>query len=72
KWTRLSTAPFKPKEDKWYTLRIQVKGTKILGYIDGTKVVEVNDKTFFAGGIGIGVLEDAMKCEYKDIIVKEL
>lgn len=72
KWSKLSSAPFKPKADKWYTLRIQAKGTKILGYIDGIKGIEVNDKTFLTGGIGIGVLEDAMKCEYKDIVVKEL
>jgi len=71
KWIKLSSAPFKPKEDKWYTLRIEARGTKIFGYIDETKVVEVNDNTFLSGGIGIGVLEDAMKCEYKDVIVKK-
>jgi hypothetical protein len=72
KWIKLDTAPFKPEEGKWYTLRIHADGTKILGYVDGVKVVEVNDRTFLAGGIGIGVLEDEMECEYKDIIVKKL
>ena len=63
---------FIPKKNKWYALKIQVKGTKIAGYIDGDKIIEVNDDTFSTGGIGIGVLEDAMRCEYKNIVVKKL
>lgn len=72
KWIQLSTSPFMPKIDKWYTLRIQVKDTKIIGYVDGMKVVEVDDGTFSTGGIGIGVLEDAMRCDYSSAIVKRL
>jgi hypothetical protein len=62
---------FIPEKNKWYALKIQVKGTKIAGYINGEKVIEVRDNTFPFGGIGIGVLEDAMRCEYKDVVVKE-
>jgi hypothetical protein len=71
KWKKISSAPFKPQKDKWYTLRIQAEGTAIRGYIDGTKILDVNDKTFRNGGIGIGVLEDAMICEYRDVTVKK-
>jgi hypothetical protein len=70
KWIKLSSTPFEPEKGKWYRLRIQVKGTKIFGYIDGRKVIEAEDNNFLAGGIGIGVLEDAMICEYKDITVR--
>ena len=62
---------FIPEKNKWYALKIQVKGTKIAGYINREIVIEANDDTFSTGGIGIGVLEDAMLCEYKDVVVKE-
>jgi len=62
---------FIPEKNKWYALKIQVKGTKIAGYINGEIVIEVSDDTFSTGGIGIGVLEDDMRCEYKDVVVKE-
>ncbi|GAH99229.1 unnamed protein product, partial [marine sediment metagenome] len=41
-------------------------------YLDNRKIIEVIDGAFLNGGIGIGVLEDGMKCEYKDVIVKKL
>ncbi len=72
KWIRIGSSFFTPERDKWYALRIWVKGTKITGYINGKKIIEANDDTFSTGGIGIGVLEDAMRCEYNDVVVKKL
>jgi len=63
---------FIPEKNKWYALKIQVKGTKIAGYINGEIVIEASDNTFPTGGIDIGVLEDAMRCDYKDVIVQKL
>jgi len=71
-WIRLGSSFFKPERNKWYALRVRVKDTKIVGYINGEVVIETNDNTFSTGGIGIGVLEDGMKCNYKDIVVKKL
>lgn len=71
KWRKLAFSVFMPKKDKWYALRIQVRGTEITGFLNGHKILEANDGTFPSGGIGIGVLEDAMRCEYKDIVVKK-
>lgn len=70
KWILLAKSLFEPELEKWYALRIEAKGTKFAGYINGEKIIEANDNTFASGGIGIGVLEDGMRCEYKDIVVK--
>jgi len=71
-WVHVGSAPFSPQKDRWYTLKTEVKGTSITGYIDGKKIIEATDDTFVSGGIGIGVLEDNMVCEYRDVIVRKL
>jgi hypothetical protein len=71
-WIHIESAPFSPQTDRWYTLKVEVRGGRISGYIDGKKVVEATDATFVSGGIGVGVLEDDMICEYRDIIVRKL
>lgn len=71
-WYRLGSSVFAPEENRWYVLTISVEGAKILGYIDGKKIVEASDRAFSSGGIGIGVLEDGMMCDYKDVIVRKL
>ncbi len=72
KWIKLGSYTFSPTKDEWYVLRISVEASKITGYLNGEKIIETNDTTFTSGGIGIGVLEDAMRCEYKDVVVKRL
>ncbi len=70
KWIRLGTRQFLPEREKWYVLRVDLQNDIISGYLDGKKVIEVRDRTFTRGGIGIGVLEDDMVCEYQNIVVK--
>jgi hypothetical protein len=72
KWGKLHTAPFTPEKKKWYTLRVQVKDTRITCFIDNQNVMAFDDGTFLSGGIGIGVLEDAQECDYKNIFVTNL
>lgn len=71
KWRTIHMVPFIPKKEKWYTLKVQVKGTRIICFIDNKRVMAFDDETFLYGGIGIGVLEDAQECDYKNIIVKK-
>ncbi len=70
-WFQLASANFIPLPETWYTLLIIVRGDAITGYINGKKIIEARDSTFPAGGIGIGVLEDAMRTQYRDIIVRQ-
>ncbi len=72
KWQKITSTSFTAKINKWYALRIEVRGSNIIGYINGEKVVEANDDTFSSGGIGIGTFYHSMNCEYKDVIVKKL
>ncbi len=69
-WWKLAASLFEPERDRWYTLRIQLNGPQIVGYVDSKKILEIKDTTFATGGVGIGVLEDGMKCEYKHVVVK--
>lgn len=71
-WRQLRTAPFTPEKNKWYTLRVQVDGDRITCFIDNQRIMALNDSSFRHGGIGLGVLEDSQKCEYKNIYVKEI
>ncbi len=71
-WIQIGSANLIPLPETWYTMLVTVRGDAITGYIDGKKMIEARDSTFPAGGIGIGVLEDAMRVEYKDIILRQL
>ncbi|MEO0136084.1 MAG: family 16 glycoside hydrolase [candidate division WOR-3 bacterium] len=69
-WKEIASALFEPEPNKWYVLRIEALGPRIIGYLDGEKILEVMDNTFDSGGIGLGVLEDGMVCEYREVILK--
>ena len=71
KWRQLRTAPFIAEKGKWYALRVQVEGQRITCFIDNQRIMALDDDTFEFGGICIGVLEDAQKCDYKNIYVKK-
>ncbi|MCX7995463.1 MAG: DUF1080 domain-containing protein [candidate division WOR-3 bacterium] len=71
-WIEIASALFEPDPKRWYVLKIRVKGSRISGYIDDERILEVNDETFGSGGIGIGVLEDGMLCEYREVVLKKV
>lgn len=71
-WSEIAVQPFVAQIDEWYTLKIKANGPMITGYVNGKEVIAVADTTFLSGGIGIGVLEDHMVTQYKDVVVKEL
>ena len=70
KWFELAKTPFTAQIGRWYVLKADVRGDKITGYLDGKIVIETTDTTHPSGGIGIGVLEDRMITDYKDVIVR--
>jgi hypothetical protein len=70
KWNRIKGTTFTPEKNSWYTFKISTKGSSITGYIDGKKILEAQDSTFLDGGIGFGVMEDDMECEYKEIVLQ--
>lgn len=72
KWQTLRTVPFVAEKDRWYTFRIELVESKISCYVNNKWIMGIKDETFLNGGIGIGVLEDDMTCEYKNVVVKKL
>ncbi|MEW6069655.1 MAG: family 16 glycoside hydrolase, partial [Candidatus Thermoplasmatota archaeon] len=48
--TTLNSIPFLPVRDRWYTLKVVVRGTSIKCYIDGTWVYERVDSDLWAIG----------------------
>ncbi|MCK4251600.1 DUF1080 domain-containing protein, partial [candidate division WOR-3 bacterium] len=71
KWFELAKTPFSAQRERWYALKVAVKGNRIIGYLNGEVVIEATDDTFSSGGIGLGVLEDWMVTDYASIIVKK-
>lgn len=71
-WIKLGDYPFKPQHKQWYTLSVHLTGNNITCYLNGKETIRIQDNTFLSGGIGIGVLEDNMVCEYRDIVVVKL
>jgi len=55
---------------KWYDVRIVVEGPRIRCYLDGTLIHDITEKTYEAGGIGLGTW--ATQAEYKDVSVTAL
>jgi len=71
-WVFLAGMPFAPAKDRWYTLTVEVVGDSIRGFVNGELLIDTHDATHPTGGIGIGVLEDAMVTVYDDVVVQGL
>ncbi len=71
-WTSLAQAPCVPRKGAWYSLKVEVKGSEIKGYVDGNLVLQARDSTYPTGGVGIGVTEDAMTNRYRHVLVRRM
>jgi hypothetical protein len=61
-----------PGDRQWHTLRITMKGREMIGYLDGKKVLVVEDSTFRdAGKIGLWSKADA-RSSFDDLTVSDL
>jgi hypothetical protein len=50
----------KVKTGEWHKLKVEVKGNKMAGYLDGEKLWEITDDTYpNAGKVGLGSNADA-------------
>jgi hypothetical protein len=52
--TTLATKSFGVAADSWYTLQLEVVGTGLKGYVNGTLQVSATDSQFNSGRIGVG------------------
>ncbi len=47
---------------KWQELRVEVKGDRIRGFLNGKLVVETTDETYKAGQVGLWTKSDSVTC----------
>jgi len=67
--TQLATAEgITIRQGEWFTIRIVVAGESMEGYLDGRKLLDVSDKTFAAGGVGLWSKADAAS-SFRDFTV---
>jgi hypothetical protein len=56
------------QQDKWYTLRLSVKGDKLEGALDGMVLVTGTDVSVKTGGVGVGTSD--CTAQFDDVTVK--
>ncbi len=67
--TRIANARIKLPAGVWHKLKITHFDTKIEGYLNGKKLLEVTDKTFAGpGGIGLWTKADAVTL-FDDLVI---
>jgi len=57
-----------PSLGAWHSIRVVATGSKIQGYLDGTRLIDHDDKTFTDGWIGLWTKADSVT-EFADLEV---
>ncbi|ONI84001.1 pectate lyase [Saccharothrix sp. ALI-22-I] len=68
--TTLASAPATVTVGTWYTLRLEVFGSTLRGFLDGTQVVTATDTTFASGRIGLASYYAA--ASFDDVLVTDV
>ena len=66
--TIASTRVTEPSLGAWHSIRVVATGSKIQGYLDGTRLIDHDDKTFTDGWIGLWTKADSVT-EFADLEV---
>src|SRR5205823_5455400 len=53
---------FRTHGDEWHTLRVDVTGSLVIGFVDGEQIFSVSDVPDTAGGIGLWARAAAATC----------
>jgi hypothetical protein len=64
------TRDIQPELDRWYTIRLEMVGPSLKGYLDGELVLSATDHTFSRGKIGLSTFETWAK--FDDVKVIDL
>jgi pectate lyase len=68
--TTLASAPATVSVGTWYTLRLEVFGSTLRGFVDGAEVVTATDATFGSGKIGLATYYAA--AAFDDVVVTDV
>lgn len=58
----------KVAQGQWQELRLEVRGDRLRGFLNGQLVVEATDATYKAGGVGLWTKADSVTC-FDDVVV---
>ena len=65
--TTLDTASLTVSTNTWYTVRLDVSGTSLRGYVNGTLLTEATDSQFSSGRVGVATFYGA--ANFDDVVV---
>ncbi|MGB3221010.1 MAG: family 16 glycoside hydrolase, partial [Anaerolineae bacterium] len=54
-WVRLASGSYKIVPGTWYTVRVDVQGARITGYVNEAQVITAEDARYLEGGVGFRV-----------------
>ncbi len=60
--SQLKGANAKVTPNTWHELRVEVRGNRFVGSLDGKQVVDSTDSRYTAGGIGLWTKSDSVTC----------
>ncbi|HEU4322620.1 MAG TPA: hypothetical protein VFS21_05675 [Roseiflexaceae bacterium] len=65
--TTLASAPFTVATGAWYTLRLEVQGTTLRGFVNGAQLVSASDTRFASGRAGLATFYAS--ASFDDVLV---
>jgi len=68
--TTLDTASLTVSTNTWYTVRLDVSGTSLRGYVNGNLLTEATDSQFSTGRIGVATFYGA--ANFDDVVVSTI
>ncbi|MEU4746100.1 hypothetical protein AB0G02_37340 [Actinosynnema sp. NPDC023658] len=69
-FTALASAPAAVTTGTWYTLRLEVFGSTLRGFLDGTAAVTATDSTFGSGRVGLAAYYAS--ASFDDVLVTDV
>lgn len=66
-WTTLNSVSFSFNTSTWYTLKLELKGTSIKGYVNGIEKISVTDSSLSGGKIA---LRTESSCKFDDVFIE--
>jgi hypothetical protein len=67
-FVRLAGVGGRLEPDRWYEIKIEVRGSDIRAFLDGRQLIEGGDKRLTHGRIGLGVFDSSIR--FRDMVVK--
>ncbi|PBC89240.1 uncharacterized protein DUF1080 [Caldicellulosiruptor bescii] len=66
-WSTLAFKSFTLDQDTWYNVKLEVNGSKLVGYVNGSQVLSASDLSITTGKAGL--IADRCVAEFDDVVV---